>query len=129
MIEIQREYQDKGVVLVAINPNDKVRYPDDSFDQMKVRATQEGFNFLYLRDESQSAARDFGGERTPHVFLLDSAGIVRYTGAIDDNHDEPEVVKHTYLRDALDAVLNGQTPAVTETPAVGCTIKWITPVQ
>jgi peroxiredoxin len=128
MIEIQRDYQDKDVVLVAVNPNDETRYPDDSFDQMKARA-QEDFNFLYLRDESQSAARDFGGERTPHVFLLDGAGIVRYVGAIDDNHDDPEAVKHTFLRDALDAVLNGQAPAVAETPAVGCTIKWITPVQ
>lgn len=124
MIEVQRDYQDKGVVLVAINPNDAVKYPDDAFEPMKQRAAQEGFNFLYLRDESQQVARDYSGERTPHVFLLDSQGVVRYRGAIDDNHENPDAVQHTYLRDALDAVLAGKSPDITETPAVGCTIKW-----
>jgi peroxiredoxin len=124
MVQIQRDYQDKNVALIAVNANDTVKYPDDDFDHMKQRAKQEGFNFLYVRDDSQKVARDYGATHTPHVFLLDSSGILRYRGAIDDNHDDPDAVQRTYLRDALDAVLGGKTPEITETQAVGCTVKW-----
>ncbi|NDJ74983.1 MAG: thioredoxin family protein [Chloroflexi bacterium] len=124
MVEIQRDYADKGVVLVAINPNDTSRYPDDDVAHMQQRAQEQGFNFPYLRDDSQDIARAYGGTHTPHVFLLDGDGVVRYRGAIDDNYDEPGAVQHAYLRDALDAVLAGQTPPVADTKAVGCTIKW-----
>jgi peroxiredoxin len=124
MKDIQRDYQAKDVRLVAIGSNDAAKYPDDDFGHMKQRAEQEGFNFLYLRDESQAVARAYGGTHTPHVFLLDPAGVLRYRGAIDDNYDEPDVVQHPYLRNALDAVLSGQTPEPAVSQAVGCTIKW-----
>ena len=124
MKQIQSDYRDKNVVLVAVNANDATKYPDDSFEQMKQRAQQEKFNFLYVHDDSQEVARAYGGSHTPHVFLLDGKGVLQYRGAIDDNHDEPEAVQHTYLRDALDALLAGQTPKTTTSKAVGCTIKW-----
>ncbi|MBN2304912.1 MAG: thioredoxin family protein [Anaerolineae bacterium] len=124
MMDIQREYQDKGVVLAAINSNDAQKYPDDAFPKMQNHAQSEGFNFLYLYDESQEIARAYGGTHTPHVFLLDGNGVLRYRGAIDDNYDDPDAVTQTYLRDALDAVLAGNAPATTDTRAVGCTIKW-----
>ncbi|MBN1565275.1 MAG: thioredoxin family protein [Anaerolineae bacterium] len=124
MIAIQRDYKDKGFVLVAINSNDAVKYSDDDFASMQQRAEQEGFNFLYLRDESQAVAHAYGGTHTPHIFLLDGAGVLQYRGAIDDNHDEPDAVQQHYLRDALNAVLAGKTPATTASDAKGCTIKW-----
>ena len=124
MKQIQSDYRDKNVVLVAVNANDATKYPDDSFEQMKQRAQQKNFNFLYVHDDSQEVARAYGGTHTPHVFLLDGKGVLQYRGAIDDNHDEPEAVQHTYLRDALDALLAGQTPKTTTSQAVGCTIKW-----
>lgn len=124
MIALQREYGPRGVALVAINPNDATRYPDDSFDAMRQRTQDEGFNFRYLHDESQEVARAYGAERTPHVYLLDGDGVLRFRGAIDDNYEQPDAVQRAYLRDALDAVLAGVTPPVETTPAVGCTIKW-----
>ncbi|MBN1681282.1 MAG: thioredoxin family protein [Anaerolineae bacterium] len=124
MIDIQRDYQDKGVILVAVGANDTVKYPDDSFENMKAHAQEMGFNFLYVRDESQAVTHAYGATHTPHVFLLDSAGVLIFRGAIDDNYDDPGAVKQHYLRDALDAVLSGQTPAITTSNAVGCTIKW-----
>jgi len=124
MKAIQRDYRDKGVVLAAINANDAVKYPDDDFDHMKQRAEQEQFNFLYLRDETQQVARAYGGTHTPHVFLLDRDGVLRYRGAIDDNYDNPDAVQQPHLRQALDAVLAGETPEQAVTNAVGCTIKW-----
>jgi peroxiredoxin len=124
MVQIQADYASTGVQLVAINANDAVKYPEDSFSKMKERAREKGFNFPYLRDESQSVARAYGAERTPEVFLFDKGGMLRYHGAIDDNYDNPAEVKSKYLRDALDAALSGTVPTTVETKPVGCTIKW-----
>lgn len=124
MVSIQNDYAAKGVQLVAINANDATRYPDDGLEPMKTRAQEKDFTFLYLRDDSQEIARAYGAERTPEVFLLDQAGIVRYHGAIDDNYEQPDAVQAHYLRAALDAVLAEQAPAIATTPPVGCTIKW-----
>jgi peroxiredoxin len=124
MVQIQRDYMEKGVQLIAINSNDTKKYPEDSFDHMKKRAKDKDFNFPYLRDESQEIASKYGAEHTPEVFLFDRSGILRYHGAIDDNYDNPKAVKKHYLRDALEAVLSGKTPPVKRTPPVGCTIKW-----
>ena len=123
MIQIQRDYADRGVRLVAVSSNDAARYPEDSFDEMKARAERLGFNFDYLYDEDQSAAKAFGPERTPEVFLFDRDRRLVYHGAIDDSRDEHLVQRH-HLREALDAVLEGRDPAVAETPPVGCTVKW-----
>jgi len=124
MVEVQADYASRGVQLVAINSNDAVKYPEDSFEKMKERAREKKFNFPYLRDESQEVAKAYGAERTPEVFLFDKNGTLRYHGVIDDNYDDPRAVKIRYLREALDAVLTGTQPKTTETKPVGCTIKW-----
>jgi peroxiredoxin len=123
MKAIQRDYADRGVVLVAVNSNDADRYPEDSYDEMITRAKREGFNFDYLWDEDQALARALGAERTPEVFLFDGERTLRYHGAIDDSRDET-VVTRNYLRDALDAVLDGRDPPAAETPPSGCSVKW-----
>ncbi len=124
MIQIQADYAPKGVQLVAINANNAASHPADSFDNMKVRAREKGFNFPYLRDEDQSVAKAYGAERTPEVFAFDGERKLRYLGAIDDSYDDPNAVRVSYLRDALDAILGGTTPAIHNTPPMGCTIKW-----
>jgi peroxiredoxin len=123
MVELQRDYADRGVRLVAINSNDVERYPADSFEAMQARAREQGFNFDYLFDGDQSVARAYGPERTPEVFLFDGRRRLVYHGAIDDSYEEENASTH-YLRDALDAVLAGGEPPATDTPAVGCTVKW-----
>jgi peroxiredoxin len=123
MMDIQRDYADRGVRLVAVSSNDTERYPEDSFEEMKARAERLGFNFDYLFDEDQSAARAYEPERTPEVFLFDRERRLVYHGAIDDSRDE-NLVQRQHLREALDAVLDGREPAVAETPPVGCTVKW-----
>ena len=123
-VELQGDYRDKGVVLVAINPNDDKNYPEDSFENMKIRAREKGFNFPYLRDESQEVARAYGAERTPEVFVFDEKQTLRYHGRIDDNVYEPKQVRQPYLRDALDALLRGRKVPLEETEPVGCTVKW-----
>jgi peroxiredoxin len=124
MVQIQVDYAERGVQLVAINANNAAQYPEDSFEKMKERAREKHFNFPYLRDETQDVARAYGAERTPEVFLFDNVGRLRYHGVIDDNYDDPSAVKVKYLRNALDAILSGAEPIVPETKPVGCTIKW-----
>lgn len=124
MIEIQRDYGARGVRLVAINANDAMKYPEDSFEEMQKRAKEKGFNFPYLRDESQETAAVYGAERTPEVFVFDSERALRYHGAIDDNYEDPANVGRAYLREAIEALLAGTPVPVTETQPVGCTVKW-----
>ena len=122
MIALQREFGDRGLALVAISSNDAENYPEDSFDAMKARAAEQGFNFDYLYDEDQSVLNAYGAERTPEVFLFDAERRLVYHGAIDDSRDE-EGVTQEYLKDAIEAVLAGEEPTVGDTPPVGCTVK------
>ena len=124
MIALQADYAAHGVQFLVISANDPAKYPDDDFPSMKQRAAEKGFNFPYLFDETQEVARAYGATRTPEVFVFDSSRTLRYHGAIDDNHENPAAVTHHYLREALDAVLSDTQPATTQTPPVGCTIKW-----
>ncbi|MBI2885197.1 MAG: thioredoxin family protein [Candidatus Omnitrophica bacterium] len=124
MIELQRDYAGKGVQLIGINSNDAKNYPEDSFEQMAAWAKEKRFNFPYLHDETQQVARAYGAERTPHIFLFDQQRVMRYTGAIDDNTKDPSQVKRRYLREAIDALLAKAQITETETPAIGCTVKW-----
>lgn len=124
IIQIQSDYENKGVTVVAINSNDAVKYPEDSFDEMKKRANAKKFNFPYLRDEDQSVAHAFDASHTPEVFLFDEKRKLIYHGKIDDNWQEKDKVKTHYLREALDEILSEKQISIPETYSIGCTIKW-----
>lgn len=121
LIELQKDYQAKGVQLIAINVNNM---PNDRLDKMKERAQEKGFNFPYLYDASQKTARNYGATNTPHVFVLDQDRRLAYRGGIDDNFQKANAVKTQYLRDALDSLLAGKELAQADTPHPGCGIKW-----
>jgi peroxiredoxin len=122
ILQVARDYDD--VRFFAINPNDADRYPGDSFDAMRERVERDGgWPLPYLRDESQEVARAYGAKTTPHVFVIDADGAVRYAGAPDANHRDPGL-EAAWLREALDAVVAGEEPAQAETEPVGCSIKW-----
>jgi peroxiredoxin len=124
MLEVARDYADRGVRVLAVNSNDAERYPADSFEAMRQRVDDEGgWPHPYLYDESQEVAREWGAERTPEVYILDSDGRLRYRGAPDADYEDPSQGA-AWLRDALDAVLDGADLELSETEAVGCTIKW-----
>jgi len=127
IIELQRQFKSKGYPVIAINSNDAEQYPEDSFDNMIVRAKEKGFTFPYLYDETQEIAKAFGATRTPHVFVVQKVKDqlrLEYVGAIDDNAKEPENVKTKYLEAAVNALLAGNEVAEKVTKAIGCTIKW-----
>ena len=123
MVRMQRDYSGKGVTLVAINSNDDHDYPEDSFENMIRRAKDKGFNFPYLRDETQDIARKYGAICTPHVFAFDVHRTLQYKGRIDDNRNAADVKTHD-LTNALDAMLAGRKPSVQETRPFGCSVKW-----
>lgn len=124
LVELQREYAPRGVRLVAINPNDEVAYPDDSFPAMVERAKKKGFNFPYLRDAGQEVARAYDAACTPDIFVFDAARKLAYNGRLDDNWQQPEQVQRQDLRRALDAVLGGRSVDFDVVPSMGCSIKW-----
>ncbi len=123
-IAIQKDYADKGVTLVAINPNDATRYPDDSLEHMKIRATEKNFNFPYLCDETQQVARAYDAACTPDIFVFDAQRKLVYNGRMDDNWKEPEQVRRHDLRTAIDCALQGNPVTFDPIPSMGCSIKW-----
>ncbi len=124
LIAIQSDFSSQGVALVAINSNETKNHPEDSFPNMVVRAKKEGFNFSYLRDETQEVADAYGAHYTPEAFLFDKERKLRFTGRIDDNWRDADKAKSHDLRDAIEALLAGNEVRLSETHAIGCTIKW-----
>ncbi|HEY4756231.1 MAG TPA: thioredoxin family protein [Ignavibacteriaceae bacterium] len=124
IMAIQKDYEERGAAVAAINSNDSAQYSEDSFEEMKKRAAKKKFNFIYLRDEDQSAAKSFDASHTPEIFLFNGERKLVYHGKIDDNWQEEQKIKTKYLRDALDELLSGKEISVPETYSIGCTIKW-----
>ena len=132
--QLAQEYKDKGVAVVAIQPNnpdavmlDEMGYTDvgDSFEEMKIRAEFRHFNFPYLYDgETQSVATAYGPSATPHLFIFDAERKLRYQGRVDNNMREALVTKRD-AREAIDALLAGKPVRIPKTPSIGCSTKWI----
>ena len=120
LIQFVDDYRDKGIEFVAISVSQQ---ESDRLEHMKLRASERGYNFPYLHDPSQKIARAYGATCTPHVFVLDGQRRVAYMGKIDD-HQEPTKVRTRYLRDAVDSLLAGKEPEVTETRQFGCDIDY-----
>jgi len=124
LLAVARDYGERGVRTVLVNPNDAERFPRDSFDVMVERVEREGpWPAPYLHDESQEVARAYDAKTTPDVFVVDGDGILRYRGAPDADHMD-EVQNAAWLRSALDAVLDGRDVSEPETTPVGCSVKW-----
>jgi peroxiredoxin len=121
--DVARDYADRGVQLVQVVSNDAGLQPLDSLESMAARVTRGEVAGPFLRDEDQSAARQYGATATPEVFVLDPAGVVRYHGAPDRDFDDPGL-RAEWLRAALDAVLDGRDPELAATPPAGCSVKW-----
>jgi peroxiredoxin len=123
IMDVGRDYADRGVRFLAINSNDAGRYPRDSLQAMKDRVAAEDWPMPYLHDETQEVAHAFGAKVTPDVFVVDGDRRIRYRGAPDGDYDDP-ARRAEWLRGALDAVLGGDEPEPRETKPVGCSIKW-----
>lgn len=132
--QMVEDYKGRSVAIVGIEPNspnavrlDEMAYTDvgDSFEDMKVRYEYRQFNFPYLYDgETQAIANAYGPRTTPHLFIFDADRKLRYEGRVDNNMRE-NLVTTKDARTAIDALLDGKAVAVTKTPSIGCSIKWM----
>ena len=122
-----REYQAKGVAIVAINSNDVGSHPSDSPEQMVHEAEARGYVFPYLFDETQEIAQEYRAACTPDFYVFDSDRKLVYRGQFDDSRPKSDIpVTGRDLRTAVDLVLHGDTPAnKPQIPSLGCNIKWM----
>jgi len=126
LIDLDKKYKALGYPVIAINPNNPEAKPEDSFENMKIRAAEKGFTFPYLMDEGQKIYPIYGATKTPHMYILrktDKGNIVEYIGAIDDSARDAEGVEEKFVESVVDALLAGTEPPVRKTKAIGCSIK------
>lgn len=123
--QLARDYTDKGIGFVAISSNDVRNYPDDSPELMKQNAIEQKFIFSYLYDETQETARAYDAACTPDFYMFDSTLKLVYRGQLDDSRPENGIpVTGKDMRQALDAVIDGQPVSDIQKPSIGCNIKW-----
>lgn len=123
---INEKYASQGYPVIAIMPNNTDVKPGDNMQAMKQRAQEKGFTFPYLMDEGQKVYPKFGATKTPHIYVLEKSkkgNVVKYIGAIDDNHKDASAVKVKFVENAVDALLKGEEVVQKETKAIGCSIK------
>jgi len=118
--EFANDYSGKSVKVVGVSVND---LDSDRLPAIKVRVQEKAYPYVYGYDGSQKIGRDYGATNTPQFFVLDKERNIRYMGALDDSQNESRVTK-TYVRDAVDALLKGESVEVSETRPVGCGVKY-----
>ena len=94
---------------------------DETVDQVRRVAAERRLP-LVLFDLDRRVADSYGAAATPHVFVIDAQGILRYQGAPDDARFRDPVPRRSYLAEALQALRRGESPDPTVTPAYGCAI-------
>ncbi len=125
LARLGKEYQEKGVAVVAINSNDVANYPDDNPEKMAREAQAYGYTFPYLFDETQETAKAYQAACTPDFFVFGPDKKLSYRGQLDDSRPGNDVpVTGKDLRAALDAVLAGAPAPEPQKPSMGCNIKW-----
>lgn len=123
--EICQYAAEKQIGVMLLNSNEGSRDSDDSFDEMKVYAKNQHYDWYYVVDHNNEMADAFGANRTPECFLFDKSGKLVYHGAIDDNPADNMNVKRKHLQQAMDEILSGKEVSVKTSRSVGCSIKRI----
>lgn len=123
--KLSERYEEDNLGIVAVCGNDAQKYPLDNFDEMKRLHKDLMLPFPYLHDSDQRLLKQLGATKTPEVFLFNAKRELVYRGAIDDNWENEHAVMNVYLEDAVEYCLDGLEVDYPETPAVGCSVKWI----
>ncbi len=125
LAQVARDYQAKGVAVVAISSNDVREFPDDSPEKMAEEARTYGYTFPYLFDETQEVAKAYEAACTPDLYVFDRNRKLVYRGQFDDSRpSNSKPVTGADLSAALDAVLAGRPVSPDQKASVGCNIKW-----
>jgi len=124
--ELNTKYKPQGIPLIAINSMDTLVYEEESFVQMKEKAKVDKFNFPYLYDAMQVVGKNFDAEHTPQAFIIwkeNNGWIIKYSGAIDDNGEHPELAT-SYLANAVEDLLHNRSVVNPVTESFGCRIMY-----
>jgi hypothetical protein len=113
-----------GIGTAAINANDSVSHPDDSFENMVRFAEQNGFPFPYLHDESQTVARAYGAVCTPDFFGFNADLKLQYRGRLDESGTRALPDARRELFEAMKQIAETGEGPREQTPSIGCSIKW-----
>lgn len=125
LIRIAHDYLPKGIVFLAINPNDVTNYPDDSPENMQKTALELGYPFPYLFDETQEVAHSYQAKCTPDFFVFDKSLKLAYRGQLDDSRlGNAHKLTGQSIRTALDCLIANQAVPDEQKPSLGCSIKW-----
>lgn len=125
LAQIGKDYQGKSIGIVAISANDVATHPDDSPEDLKEMAKEEGFTFAFAYDETQAVAKAYKAACTPDFFLFDKEKRLVYRGQLDDSRPGNYLpVTGKDLRNAIDALLAGKPVNPVQKPSLGCNIKW-----
>ncbi len=122
-VEAAKHAMANGIGVAILNSNEAKRTDDDSFEDMKAYAKDQGYSWYYLVDNNSAQADAFGANKTPECFLFDGDGKLVYHGAIDDNPSDASAVSRKHLVSAMDEMNSGKEVSVKESKSVGCTIK------
>ncbi len=124
LIELGHELKKINVPLIAICSNDADAYPEDSLESLRSRAREKKYPFVYLHDETQEVARQFGAVCTPDFFVFDSKHQLAYRGRLDDSWKDASRVTRRELLMAVQDLVNHKPISIAEVPSMGCSIKW-----
>ncbi|WP_374074376.1 thioredoxin family protein [Bdellovibrio bacteriovorus] len=125
LITLGNDLKKQGVQVVAICSNDEESHPEDSFANLKKRAEEKHYPFVYLHDKSQEVAHSFGAVCTPDFFVYDKNHKLAYRGRLDDSWKDASKVKKRELYDAVQTLLKNEKVSEEQTASMGCSIKWI----
>jgi peroxiredoxin len=124
--KLTKKYSPRGVQFLAVNPNPADMVKADSFPNMVKENKKENYPFPYLYDQTQEVARAYGAKVTPHIFIITFEGYggekqprVVYEGSVDNRHEKPR-----YLKNAIEAILDGEPVPKKKTAAFGCSVKY-----
>lgn len=125
LITLGHDLKTQNINVVAICSNDEINYPDDSYQNLKNRAEEKKYPFVYLHDKTQVVAKKFGAVCTPDFFVYDRHSKLAYRGRLDDSWKEPSLVKTRELFDAVIELSQNKKISKPQIPSMGCSIKWI----
>lgn len=125
LITLGQDLKKLNINVVGICANDPTTYTEDSFENLKKRAQDKNYPFVYLHDESQKVAQSFGAICTPDYFVYDQNNKLAYRGRLDDSWKDESKVQKRELYNAVIELSRNQKISAPQIPSMGCSIKWV----
>ena len=124
IISLNHFFQNSSVAFIGVCSNDANDYPEDSFANIQKRWREKNYDFVYLFDEKQTIAKEFGAVCTPDIFVFNKERKLTYRGRFDDSWKDPSKVTREELKQAILDAMSHLPLSFAPLPSMGCSIKW-----